>query len=82
MEVGTSKPLGGGEGSGSPNNKPKGCSASGAYTPGPDEEEEVVLISHGSQNLFFHLLLGSFMPEFIQNLFNFAAAVNVTNPRY
>jgi len=38
-EVETSKPWGG-EGSGS-HNKPIGCGASGAYTLGPDEEEEV-----------------------------------------
>jgi hypothetical protein len=35
--VGTSKPQGGVSGS---HNKPVGCSASGAYAPGPDEEEE------------------------------------------
>ena len=37
-KVGTSKPQGG-RGSGW-HNKPVGCSASGAYAPGPDEEEE------------------------------------------
>jgi hypothetical protein len=36
-EVGTSKNLGGGQGS---HNKPTGCGASGAYVPGPDDEEE------------------------------------------
>jgi hypothetical protein len=34
-EIGTSKPLGGGSGL---HNKPIGCSASGAYTPGPVKE--------------------------------------------
>jgi len=38
VEVGTSK-ITGGQGS---HNKPLGCSASGAYAPGPDEEEEEV----------------------------------------
>jgi len=36
-EVGMSKPRGGVSGS---HNKPIGCGASGAYAPGPDEEEE------------------------------------------
>jgi hypothetical protein len=35
--VGMSKLMGGGSGS---HNKPIGCSASGAYAPGPVEEEE------------------------------------------
>jgi hypothetical protein len=36
-EVGTSKIMGGGQGL---HNKPIGCGASGAYAPGPNEEEE------------------------------------------
>ena len=37
MEVGMSKITGGGQGS---HNKPIGCGASGAYAPGPGDEEE------------------------------------------
>jgi hypothetical protein len=37
VEVGTSKIMGGGQGS---DNKPIGCGASGAYASGRDEEEE------------------------------------------
>ena len=37
-EIGTSKTMGGGGGSGS-HNRPIGCGASGAYTPGPVEEQ-------------------------------------------
>jgi hypothetical protein len=37
VEVGTSKNHRGGQGS---HNKPIGCGASGAYAPGPDDEEE------------------------------------------
>jgi hypothetical protein len=44
-EVGTSKITGRGQRS---HNKPIGCSASGAYVPGPDDEEEE-LISYGNK---------------------------------
>jgi len=37
VEVGTSKNHGGGQGS---HKRPIGCGASGAYAPGPDDEEE------------------------------------------
>ena len=37
--MGTSKNHGGGGGQGS-HDKPIGCGASGAYAPGPDDEEE------------------------------------------
>jgi len=41
VEVGTSKPRGGG--SGSHNKRYRLCSESGVYAPGPDEEEEIIL---------------------------------------
>jgi hypothetical protein len=43
VEVGMSENHGGGGGRQGSHNKPIGCSASGAYAPGPDDEEEEMI---------------------------------------